>query len=107
MISKELKEQINSWECLIPYFESTSWLETKEAIKLDYSICVPKAPQFFRAFKECPYWGLKVVILGMSPYYNISSNTNLPVADGLCFSTDTRHDVPKSLFALYKGMEND
>lgn len=107
MISRQLREQINSWECLYPFFESTLWIDIKNQIKPDYTSSVPLIENWFKAFKECPYRSLKVIILGMSPYYNISTYTKLPVADGLCFSTDTKHDVPKSLFELYRGMQED
>ena len=40
----------------------------------------PKLSQLFRAFEECPYNELKVIILAQDPY------PNLGVADGLAFS---------------------
>ena len=40
----------------------------------------PKLSQLFRAFEECPYNELKVVIVGQDPY------PKLGVADGIAFS---------------------
>ncbi len=107
MISDKLKEQLGDWTCLYPFFETEAWTKIKEALKPDLSTTTPDIGVWFRAFKECPLSTVSVVWLGLSPYYNTDPYTKANVADGLAFSTDTKHSVPPSLFKLYKGMEGD
>ena len=107
MVSEALKEQLGSWTILYPFFESSEWTKIKEAIKPDFSKTTPEVGVWFRAFKECRYTDLKVVWLGLSPYFTTDQYTKKNTADGLAFSTDTKHTVPPSLFHLYKGYEWD
>jgi uracil-DNA glycosylase len=107
MISEKLKIQLGSWKSLYPFFESDAWAKIKEQIKPDFSKTTPEIDVWFKAFKECNQDSLKVVWLGLSPYYTTDSYTKKNVADGLAFSTDTKHSVPPSLFQLYKGYESD
>ena len=107
MISEKLKQQLGDWTCLYPFFESSEWLKIKEAIKPDFGQTTPELDNWFKAFKLCPYKDVKVVWLGLSPYYTKDIHTKENVADGLAFSTDYRHAVPPSLFKIYKGIEGD
>jgi len=107
MLSQRLKDQLGDWTCLYPFFESEEWTRIKEALKPDFSNITPEIDVWFRAFKECKYADLKVVWLGLSPYYTTDPYTKRNVADGLAFSTSTKHTVPPSLFHLYKGYEWD
>ena len=107
MISEKLKEQLGDWTCLYPFFESPEWAKIKESIKPDFSKTTPELDVWFKAFKECKFSALKVVFLGLSPYFTKDSYTKENVADGLAFSTSTRNNVPASLFQLYKGLEWD
>ena len=107
MISEALKNQLGDWECLYPFFKSKEWVNIKEQLKSDFSNITPEISVWFRAFKECKYSEVKVVWLGLSPYYTTDSYTKKNTADGLAFSTDTKHSVPPSLFQIYKGMELD
>lgn len=107
MISQGLREQLGDWEILFPFFESNEWLKIKEALKPDINNLTPEIKVWFRAFKEAKYKDIKVVWLGLSPYYNKDKYTNDNIADGLAFSTPQIHSVPPSLFQLYKGLEWD
>jgi len=107
MISEKLKEQLGDWTCLYPFFESNEWLKIKEAIKPDFEQTTPEIGVWFKAFKLCPYKDIKMVWLGLSPYYTKDNYTKENVADGLAFSTDQKHSVPPSLFKIYKGIEGD
>lgn len=107
MISDKLKEQLGDWECLYPFFESEEWPKIKEALKPSLSQTTPDVSVWFRAFKECKYKDVKLVIVGLSPYFGVDSYTNENIADGLAFSTSEKHTVPPSLFKIYKGMEWD
>jgi len=60
----------------------------------------PKIKQLFRAFEECPYKDLKVIILGQDPYFNLIDGIN--VADGIAFSssnTNTMQPVLKFMLS--------
>lgn len=107
MISEKLKQQLGDWECLYPFFEKPDWAKIKDAIRPDIEKVTPDVDNWFKAFRSCPYNDLKVVWLGMSPYYTVDPYTKALTADGLAFSTDTKHSVPPSLFKIYKGMEWD
>lgn len=105
MISENLKIQLGDWTNLYPYFESEKWSILKEKLKPDFQNITPDISNWFKAFKMCSPNDLKVVWLGLSPYYHIDTYTKEKVAEGLCFSTSTRNNVPKSLFLIYKAME--
>jgi uracil-DNA glycosylase len=107
MLSDKLKQQLGDWEILYPFFEGPEWPKIKEALKGDLEQITPDMSVWFRAFKECKYSELKVVWLGLSPYYTKDLYTKANTADGLAFSTDTKHSVPPSLFKIYKGIEAD
>ena len=51
----------------------------------------PPLKQVFRAFEECPYDKLQVVIVGQDPY------PQLGVADGISFSCSNTGKIEKSL----------
>jgi len=67
----------------------------------------PKITEIFRAFKECPYAGMKVIIVGSSPYQGTLSNGER-IADGLAFSSrNSVNKPPQSLEIIYKAIENN
>lgn len=107
MLGEKLKGMLGTWTCLHPFFESEAWPKIKEALKPDMGNITPDIELWFRAFRECSWEDVKVVWLGLSPYYSQDPYTKADVADGLAFSTAQRHSVPPSLFKLYKGMEWD
>lgn len=51
----------------------------------------PPLKQVFRAFEECPYYNLQVVIIGQDPY------PQLGVADGISFSCSNTNKLQPSL----------
>lgn len=66
----------------------------------------PEFPNMFRAFAECPYDELKIVIVGQDPY----PGTLIPashVADGIAFSAREQIKTPKSLEFMLKALEED
>ena len=71
-------------------------LKTKE----EYSkfICYPPGGKIFRAFDECPYKKLKVVIIGQDPYHGDKQ------ANGLCFSVGENVENPPSLNNIFKEL---
>jgi len=58
----------------------------------------PKLKYLFRAFEECPYQDLKVVILGQDPYPQEG------VADGVAFSCSITQQTQPSLRYIYKDI---
>ena len=60
----------------------------------------PVLKQLFRAFEECPYDELKVVVIGQDPYPQAG------VADGISFSCSNDGKVQKSLNYIFKEIES-
>lgn len=56
----------------------------------------PKLKQLFRAFEECPYDKLKIVIVGQDPYPHIYKD-EITAADGIAFSCANYKKKEKSL----------
>ena len=106
-ISKKLADMLGDWTCLYPFFESEEWTKIKEQLRPDMENTTPLVDNWFKAFTLCPFRSLKVVWLGLSPYYTVDTETKQLVADGLAFSTSPANSVPPSLFKIYKGMEWD
>ncbi len=61
----------------------------------------PHPKQVFRAFDECPFEKVKVVILGQDPYHGPEQ------ANGLCFSVNSDVSAPPSLQNIFKELESD
>lgn len=59
----------------------------------------PSVDQIFRAFYECPYDELKVVMIGQDPYPKEG------VADGIAFSCSNTGEVQASLRVMFKELE--
>ena len=77
------------------YFNNIS-LKTRE----EYSkfVCYPPGSKLFRAFDECSFNKLKVVIIGQDPYHGENQ------ANGLCFSVDNGVEKPPSLKNIFKEL---
>jgi uracil-DNA glycosylase len=61
----------------------------------------PPLKQVFRAFEECPYHELKIVMIGQDPY------PQLGVADGIAFSCGNTLTEQPSLRFLFNGVEEN
>lgn len=62
----------------------------------------PVLKQVFRAFEECPYNELKVVMIGQDPYvYPPKEDGQLPVADGIAFSCSNSGKIEAPLKFIY------
>lgn len=61
----------------------------------------PEGDKVFRAFKECPYANLKLVVLGQDPYFNPGEAT------GLAFDVNVGIKAPPSLRLILKEMAAD
>lgn len=88
-------------ECEKPYYRALMDYLKSEEIAHPNAIFPPEH-QIFRAFDECSFDDVKVVILGQDPYPTRGH------AHGLCFSVEpTVRPLPKSLNNIYKEMESD
>lgn len=94
----------NSWETALkneiekPYFKRLLCF-----IKNEYHNhqCFPPQNKIFRAFNQCPFHDIKVVIIGQDPYHQRYQ------ANGLCFSVSDGVKHPPSLVNILKEIEND
>ena len=73
----------DSWKKILENeFKSDYFTEIIRKTKDEYSnfICYPQGKNIFKAFDECPFKELKVVIIGQDPYHGEKQ------ANGLCLS---------------------
>lgn len=105
---RSMEVKINtSWkEVLTKEFEMDYFQRLIHFVKSEYASrpgsIFPKGSEIFRAFDECPFDQVKVVILGQDPYPTKGH------AHGLCFSVDKHvSPLPKSLNNIYKELESD
>lgn len=96
-----------SWQSILqptfnePYFQNLVQFVKNEYLAHPNQI-FPSGNQIFRAFDECPFTELKVVILGQDPYPTRGH------AHGLCFSCEAHvRPLPKSLQNIYKELAED
>ena len=84
-------------------FEQPYFAALREFVRAEYAVqrVYPPAAQIFRAFDECPFDDVKVVILGQDPYHGPGQ------ANGLCFAVGARTPPPPSLQNIFKEIEAD
>lgn len=93
-----------SWKKhLASEFEKAYFTELREFVRNEYAACAvyPPAAQIFRAFDECPFDKVKIVILGQDPYHGPGQ------ANGLCFAVGANVPPPPSLQNIFKEIEAD
>jgi uracil-DNA glycosylase len=90
---KFLEKEFNS-----NYFQNIIKNTKEEYLKF---ICFPKGNNIFRAFDECPFQKLKVIIIGQDPYHGDNQ------ANGLCFSVNNDIDNPPSLKNIFYELNNN
>jgi uracil-DNA glycosylase len=92
------------WNKLAPFLTSKYFHKIATTLKTESETrnITPSFDDTFRAFRECPYDKLKVVILGMDPYPTAGN------ADGLAFSARYKPlDCPKSLKHMIDAIERE
>ena len=113
--TEKLQAEAN-WDTFEPYMDA-GWMgmlfdllfkEDMQSIfatireRKSHTAVFPTYPEVFRAFKECEWDNLKVVILGQDPYHTYGT------ADGLAFSSGKNVLVcPPSLRNILKEVEDD
>lgn len=89
------KLESNGWDKIFKSFifssEFTDILSKLYTLSTEGKRFTPPLKQVFRAFEECPYDQLKVVIIGQDPY------PTLGVADGISFSCSNTNKLQPSL----------
>lgn len=89
------KLESNGWDKIFKSFifssEFTNILSKLYTLSTEGKRFTPPLKQVFRAFEECPYDQLKVVIIGQDPY------PTLGVADGISFSCSNTNKLQPSL----------
>jgi uracil-DNA glycosylase len=93
-----------SWRArLEPEFEKAYFRALRVFVRDEYAAhrVFPPAAQIFRAFDECPFDQVKVVILGQDPYHGAGQ------ANGLCFAVSGGAPTPPSLQNIFKEIESD
>ena len=89
------KLKFNNWDKVFNSFIFSS--EFDDVLNQLYNLSIqdkkftPPLKQVFRAFEECPYDNLKIVIIGQDPY------PQLGVADGISFSCSNTNKLQPSL----------
>ncbi len=81
-----------------PYFEQLTRF-VRQAYRS--STIYPPAKLIFRAFDNCPFHQVKVVIVGQDPYHQPGQ------AHGLCFSVSDGVPFPPSLQNIFKELQSD
>jgi uracil-DNA glycosylase len=84
-------------------FEQQYFQDLSKFVREEYqkSVVYPAPKNVFRAFDECPFDKVKVVILGQDPYHGEGQ------ASGLCFAVNPGVKAPPSLQNIFKELESD
>ena len=93
-----------SWKKVLENeFQSSYFSDIISKTKEEYSkfICYPPGGKLFKAFNQCPYNKLKVVIIGQDPYHGEKQ------ANGLCFSVEKEVVQPPSLKNILKELNQN
>lgn len=99
-----LKEQFGDWYPLLEdYLNSKEFGDIgrfiNDRIKTFNNKVYPNKIDIFKAFRECPYDKLKVIMLGNHPYCNSHAN-------GLAYGTNSIDDVPSSNYDIERHIED-
>jgi len=78
------------------FYQIVNFLFTESVAGREFT---PTLKNIFKAFEECPYDTLKVVVVGQDPY------PQKGVADGIAFSCSRKMKPEKSLQYIFKSLE--
>lgn len=84
-------------------YEKPYFIELTDFLREEYKRAriYPAPKNIFRAFNECPFDDVEVVILGQDPYHGHGQ------ANGLCFAVNPEVKAPPSLQNIFKELESD
>ncbi|HEX8562109.1 MAG TPA: uracil-DNA glycosylase [Flavobacterium sp.] len=94
----------SSWKhVLSAEFDKPYFAGLTAFVKSEYSShkCYPPGNQIFAAFDNCPFFDVKVVILGQDPYHGPNQ------AHGLCFSVNDGIPFPPSLRNIFEELRRE
>lgn len=104
-----IDEMLGSWYTPLKHFVSGPEFAKIGNQLMEYAqkgeIVTPVFDNIFRAFSECPYSELKMVVIGQDPYPGTFPHRH--VADGIAFSARGEETPPKSLQFILKAIEDD
>ena len=93
-----------SWKNVLKdEFSKSYFKDLTDFVRKEYqSTTIYPAPKnIFKAFDECPFGDVKVVIIGQDPYHGRGQ------ANGLCFAVSLGVAFPPSLKNIFKEIESD
>jgi len=96
---------VGDWDrVLIPIFRTQYFSNLMKYLKINYETqqVYPEKSDIFKAFKLCPYYKLKVVILGQDPYFTNGRATGLAFANPESSTT-----LSPSLYKIRDAVEQD
>jgi len=98
-----VKIEENWKEVLKEEFEKEYFEKLTDFVKKEYKTqtIFPAGNNIFRAFDQCAFDDVKVVILGQDPYHGPGQ------ANGLCFSVKEGVPFPPSLVNIFKEIKDD
>jgi len=84
-------------------FDKDYFLKLTEHVRMEYKqhTVYPDGKLIFNAFDQCPFYKVRVVILGQDPYHEPGQ------AHGLCFSVQQGVAFPPSLRNIFKEIRAD
>lgn len=88
-----------------------TWGHVEESFEEEISFALNKCgddyyPKNIFIFTHLTPWPIiKAVIVGQDPYESLDRNTGLPKAQGYCFGTDPKNQVPPSLKNIFSECE--
>jgi uracil-DNA glycosylase len=84
-------------------FQKPYWEDLTNFVRDQYkkTKIYPPAPNIFRALDLCPFYKVKVVIIGQDPYHGPNQ------ANGLSFAVNNGVNLPPSLQNIFKEIKND
>tara|TARA_R110000796_G_scaffold71409_5_gene162164 strand:- start:33735 stop:34397 length:663 start_codon:yes stop_codon:yes gene_type:complete len=93
-----------SWRAVLKEeFEKEYFKDLTDFVRDEYKnqTIFPTGKNIFRAFDQCTFDDVKVVILGQDPYHGPGQ------ANGLCFSVKEGMPFPPSLINIFKEIKDD
>jgi uracil-DNA glycosylase len=90
----------NGWESILQSAECREVL-AQVALRRKVECVYPIQKNIFRAFDDCPFEKVRVVILGQDPYANEGQ------AIGRAFAVSGSTDIPPSLKNIFKEVQHD
>ena len=95
------KKWLNSLSKYLDPYSILSSVEKVEALRRNGKNIFPPNHLLFNAYNKCSLSNIKIVIFGQDPYPNKGQ------ANGLSFSSNEDHKIPKSLRNIFNEISSD